>query len=176
MLEPTNFISVLIADNQGYSARTDAYFLADQSLTILQLLNLSGVWLGRLQDACGGRIVDAQIRLGIDVSPWQDKVIEGTTTTVQCLSIRFTNDQDALAWNFVVPAFSTSVVSGGGPDFTPGATLDRLVEMMDGLDATIDGFTFATNRGGALVDGTSGFFSSRKRNQHTSRLSIRVVP
>lgn len=175
MLEPTNFISVTIADNQGYSANTSAYFLTDQSLTVLNLLNVAGVWLGRLQDACGGRIVAAQLRLGIDVSPWADKVIEATTTTVQCLSLKFTNDQDALSYDFLVPAFSTSVVDGGGPDFTPGATLDRLVAMMDGADATLDGFTFATNRGGGLVDCTSGFFVSRKHSQYQSRLSIRVV-
>jgi hypothetical protein len=176
MLEPTNLIMVTIADNQGYSANTNAYFLTDQARTVLDLLTVVGVWIGRLQDASGGRVVAAQIRLGVDVSPYADKVIEDTTTTVQNLAIRFTNAQDALAWSFLVPAFSLSVLSGGGPDFTPGDTLDRLVSMMDGQDATLDGFTFATNRGGSLVSATGGFLSSRKHNQRTSRLSIRVVP
>ena len=149
--------------------------MADQSLTILDLLTVTGVWLGRLQDASGGRIVKGDIELGVDVSPYDTKVIEGTAVTTDVVSLRFTNDQDALAWNFVVPAVSASVTVGGGPDFSAGSTLDRLTKMMDGQDATIDGFTFATNRGGGLVSTTGGFFSLRKRSESTRRLSIRVI-
>jgi hypothetical protein len=176
VLEPTNLINVVITDAQGYSATTDAYFVADQDLTILDLYTVVGVWLGRLQDACGGRIVTAQVRLGIDVSPYADKAIEDTAMTTSGASLRFHNDQDSLPWNFVIPAVSVSVISDGGPDFTSGATLDRLASQMDGLDATIDGFTFASNRGGALTPGVSGFLSARKRNQLARRKSIRVVP
>jgi hypothetical protein len=176
MLEPTNLIMVTIADAQGYSANTSAYFLTEQTLTVAQLLTVAGVWIGRLQDASGGRVVLAHMRLDVDVSPYADKAIEPTTNTTQCASLKFTNDQDALAYDFLVPAVSVDVISGGGPDFTPGDTLDRLVSMMDGTDATLDGFTFATNRGGSLVASTGGFLTSRKHNQRTSRLSIRVVP
>lgn len=175
ILEPENLINVTIADSQGYSATTDAYFVADQSLTVLEFYTVVGVWLGRLQDACGGRIVKAQVRLGIDVTPYEDKTIETGAATTSAAALRFGNADDTLPWNFVIPAVSNSVLVDGGPDFTPGATLDRLVSMMDGADATLDGFTFASNRGGPLDSSSGGFLSTRKRDEQARRLSIRVA-
>lgn len=174
-LEPKNLIAVTIADALGFSAMADAYFLADTTLTVGAILNVVGVWLGRLQDCCGGRIVDAQVRLDVDVSPWADKSIENSASTSSALVLNFPNDSDTLPWDFVVPAVSTTVLVGGGPDNTEGATIDLLADMMENLGPTLAGFTFASNRGGTLVPEASGFLSTRKRGILESRKTLQVI-
>lgn len=174
-IEPKNLITVQVADALGFSAKADAYFLADTTLTVGDILNVVGVLVGRIQDCSGGRVVQADVRLEVDVSAFSEKVIEPGASTSSALVLNFPNDSDTLPWDFVVPAVSTSVLVDGGPDVTEGATVDLLADMMENLGPTLAGFTFASNRGGALVPEASGFLSTRKRGVLASRKTIRVI-
>lgn len=174
-IEPKNLINVRVADALGFTANADAYFLADTALSVGDILNVVGVWLGRLQDCSAGRVVDAQVRLEVDVSAFAEKVIESYASTSSALVLNFPNDSDTLPWDFVVPAVSTTVLTDGGPDVSEGATIDLLADMMENLGPTLAGFTFASNRGGALVPEASGFLSTRKRGILASRKTIRVI-
>jgi hypothetical protein len=174
-IEPQNVVTVRVADALGFTAITDSYFLADTTLSVGDILNVVGVWLGRLQDCSGGRIVSAQVSLDVDVSAFAEKTIEPGTSTSSALVLNFPNDSDTLPWDFVVPAVSTTVLVDGGPDNTEGATIDLLADMMENLGPTLAGFTFASNRGGALVPEASGFLSTRKRGILESRKTLQVI-
>lgn len=173
-IEPKNLITVRVADALGFSASSDAYFLADTTLSVGDILIEAGVWLGRLQDCSGGRIVDAQVRLEVDVSAFAAKAIEEGASTSNSLVLNFPNDSDTLPWDFVVPAVSSSVLIDGAPAMGEGATIDLLTDMMENLGPTLAGFTFASNRGGELAPEASGFLSARKRGVLASRQTIQV--
>jgi len=174
-IEPKNLISVQVADALGFSTFTDAYFLADTTLTVGDILIEVGVLVGRLQDCSDGRVVAAQVRLEVDVSAFADKTITDTASTSNTLVLNFPNDSDTLPWDFVVPAVSTTVIVDGGPDMATGSTIDLLAAMLANEGPTLGGFTFASSRGGELAPVVSGFLSTRQRSKLASRKTIRVV-
>lgn len=174
-IEPKNIIAIEVADSLGFTAKTNSFFLADTSLSVGDFLVVAGVWLGRVQDCCGGRIVEAEVRFEVDVSAFAEKSIEPGASTSSALVLNFPNDSDTLPWDFVVPAVSTTVLVDGGPDNMEGATIDLLADMMENLGPTLAGFTFASNRGGALVPEASGFLSTRKRGILESRKTLQVI-
>lgn len=175
MPEVPNLIAVTIADADGYQARTDAYITLDPDTTsVSALLGVVAGFLTKVQNCCGGRIVDAQVRLGVDVSSFAAKTIETGAVVEQSLALRFSNSGDANPWNYLVPAVSSGVIVLGAPDMSEDATIDVLTDSMENTAPPIAGFAYATNRGGSLVPTASGFLSTRKRSIQSRRLSIRV--
>jgi hypothetical protein len=174
---PSNLLYIEIADDSGYIGRSDAYFEVDPLMAIGTLLTALGIALGDVQNCSDGRVVKAQARLGVDVSPWEARPIATGAAASNCVTLAFAhNAADDLPWDFLVPAVSSSVLSGGKPDMTEGATIDVLADVLENLTPVVAGLTFVTNRGGALGPTASGFLCTRKRSRLFSRQTMDVVP
>ncbi|HEV2461070.1 MAG TPA: hypothetical protein VGS80_22185 [Ktedonobacterales bacterium] len=151
-----------VADARGFIARTDAYFTVDQStVTLAELTSAMQTWLAEVQAVCGGRIVGAQFRIGIDVSGFAGKTIEPSAGVASCVALKFANTADGLPWDFVVPAVSTTMIVAGKPDMSEGATIDVLADTMENGTTGPSGFAFVDTRGGVLGPTAGGFLTTR---------------
>lgn len=175
MPTPENIVYIELADRDGYIGRTDVYFKVPNASTVGDMLAAMELLLNLVQDCSGGRIVKAQLRMGMDVTSFSLKPIEANATASYCLNLAFAhNASDSLPWNFLVPAVSLSVLSGGQPDMSEGGTIDLLADVLENQAPLLSGMTFITNRGGALGPTADGFCSARQRSRLFARQSMEV--
>lgn len=161
----TSTVSIRLRDVLDTDAIAKSYLTVAGADTIGAVDTTLGAWMSALDAVTGARIKEAVQTIAVPLPDGLKTVPDRGVMLNFTLSLEFDNDQDRKNYVLLVPAVGLDVVSGGGPDMTAGATIDRLAALLVNQVPGTTGGQFTTDRGGALTKAVEGWLSFHKRKR-----------
>lgn len=175
---PTLFPTVLsfrVSDYAKRATQLRAFVTVAQTDTLGAVAAALQAWSLALDAVTGGVIEELTQNI---VIPAPDGL--KTTPTVgsplmTTLVLNFANSQDRAAYAYQVLGMDVATITRGGPDMTPGASIDVLASLMaSGLTGTTGGH-FTTDRDGPLTAALRGRIDVRLDRGQLKRSSLRSI-